>query len=93
MSTENGSTAHKGSYINGINKHVFSMVWRSERDQTKDGLGNMDCLGKGKVYLLIKPDSDLRSESPEVSPSVSHLSACPLSRNLFLIITMKFSWP
>lgn len=50
------------------------MVWRSEGDQTKDGLGNMDCLGKGKVYLLIKPGSDLRSESPEVSLSVSHLS-------------------
>lgn len=50
------------------------MVWRSQGDQTKDGLGNMDCLGKGKIYLLIKPGSDLRSESPEVSLLVSHLS-------------------
>lgn len=70
MSTENGSTAHKGSYINGI-KHVFSMGWRSERDQNKDGLGNTDCLGK--VYLLKSPDSDFKSQPPEVNLSVTCL--------------------
>lgn len=68
------------------------MVRRSERDQTKDGLGNTDCLGK--VYLLIKPDSDLRSEPPEVNLSVTciinmsfeHKSVSDCNREVFLAL-------
>lgn len=73
MSTENGSTAHKGSYINGL-KRCFQHGLEeciAERDQNKDDLGNTYCLGKQKVYLLIQTRFYLRNESPEVSLSVS----------------------
>ena len=56
VSTENGSTAHKGSYINGLKRCFQHGLEESvvERHQNKDGLGHTDCLGKWKVYLLIQ---------------------------------------
>lgn len=56
MSTENGSAAHKGSYINGLKRCFQHGLEESiaEGDQNKEGLGNTDSLGQRKVYRLIQ---------------------------------------
>lgn len=93
MSTENGSAAHKGSYINGL-KTCF-----------QHGLEEWGRLNQGwfRKYGLLRKRKGLSvdqtwfwsqewvSWSQPVSQSLV-LSTCPLNINLFLSITMKFSW-
>lgn len=93
MSTENGSAAHKGIYINGL-KTCF------QHGLKESGRPNQ---GWFRKYGLFRKRKDLSvdqtwfwsqkwvSWSQPVSQSLV-LSTCPLSINLFLSITMMFSW-
>lgn len=91
MSTENGSAAHKGSYINGL-KTCFQHGLE-EWGRPNQGWFRKYGLLRKRKGLSVDQTWFWSQEWVSWSQPVSQLlvlSTCPLSINLF--VSMKFSW-